>query len=160
MYNALIAGITALSLTLASAQPVRAGGLSQDDIGKILFGLVATATLSAAINNNRNDLREPATRNTYTNEQTQRVPRSEPRRSNNTRNDVFRSEVLPRHCVTHVSTRFGEHRVVDRRCLRRNDVRMRYLPRQCAVRLYTDHGPVRGFDPRCLRQEGYRFRRH
>ena len=53
MMKRLVAGVTALSLTLASAAPVDANGLDREDVGKLLFGLVAIAAVSAAIENNQ-----------------------------------------------------------------------------------------------------------
>lgn len=153
MFKFLITGVTALSLTLATAQPVRANGLNEDTFGKILFGLVAAATLNAAIDN-RNDRRNDRQVQTQTHQPNYVAPA--PQRQN-TR--IPRRNILPRECLRHVDTRFGEHRMFTRRCLRNTYAFTPTLPRRCAVRVFTNRGPVRGFDPQCLRQEGYRARR-
>ncbi len=148
MYKTIVAGITAVSLTLASAQPTQAQGLSEDDVGKLLFGLVTALAVGAAIKD-RNDRDDRPRAQTHQPVQQHAAP---PRRQNR--------NVLPRNCLRRVSTGYGEHRIFGRRCLRNNYDFTADLPRQCAVRLYTDRGPARGFDPRCLRDQGFRARRH
>lgn len=154
MFKTLVAGVTAISLTLASAQPAQARGLSEDDVGKLLFGLVAALAVGAAIKDHNDRPRES------TNQHAQRSHDYGDRHSNAGRTHRSNPAVLPRECLRRVSTNFGEHRVFGRRCLRNNYNYTADLPRQCAVRLYTDRGPVRGFDPRCLREQGFRARRH
>lgn len=156
MFKTLIAGVTAIALTLSTASPAQAQGLDEDDIGKILFGLLATAAIGAAIRNARDDDRRP------------QVQQHQPRygggggqsTGNNTGNND-RSMRLPRGCLVNVETRFGEHRMFGRRCLQRNYAQVADLPRRCAVRVFAANGNIRrGFDPQCLRAEGYRARRH
>ena len=156
MLKTLIAGVTAFALTLGSAAPVQAQGLDEDAIGKILFGLIATAAIGAAINNARdNDRRERAP-------QVQVQRRYQPQTQHNYQPtfDDHRM-VLPRRCLVNVETRFGEHRMFGRRCLERNYTHAASLPNRCAVRVFAANGNVRrGFDPQCLRNEGFRARRH
>ena len=160
MFKPLIAGITALSLTLATATPTQASGLDQENVGKLLIGLAAVAAIGIAIENNRDD----DDRRTTTVTPTQRVhdrnynwadlnrPRS---RGHDRRAD------LPRDCLRNVETRFGTQRLLGRRCLQRNYAQFNRLPNRCAVRVFSDNGPRNGFDPRCLREQGYRInRRH
>ncbi|SFR55302.1 hypothetical protein SAMN04488005_2830 [Yoonia tamlensis] len=141
MFKSVIAGITALSLTFATAMPAQANGFDRDDVGKIIIGIAALAALNAAIENNRRDRQQPETP-------------QHPTSGNN-------QQSLPQSCMERIDTRYGEHRMLMRRCLQRNDIRVRDLPNRCEVRLFTDDGPRNGFDPACLRQAGYRIdRRH
>ena len=147
MYKTLVAGVTALSLTLASAQPAQANGFSEEDFGKLLFGLIATYAVGSAIKNH-NDRSRPEPQ----------VQRSEPQRHGWVERP--NRNILPRQCLQRVGTQFGEHRIFNRRCLRQEYAFVSDLPRRCSVRLFTNQGPVRGYDPRCLRDNGYRARRH
>lgn len=146
MFKSVIAGVTALSLTLATAMPAQANGIDREDAGKVIFGLVALAALGAAINNNNRRDREPE----VTRDPTPQHPIN-----------LGNQQRLPQSCLRQIETRFGEHRMFMRRCLQRNDIGVRDLPNRCEVRLFTDDGPRNGFDPACLRQAGYRIdRRH
>lgn len=159
MFKPLIAGITALSMTLATMTPAHANGLDREDIGKLLFGIATIAALNAAINhNNRNDRAE--TRNTQI--QTINNNRQSWADLNRSRQqNANRGRVLPRECLRTVDTRFGVQRMFDRRCLNRNYDRVNRLPNRCAVRVFTNNGPRNGFDPLCLREAGFRAtRRH
>lgn len=145
MFKFVTAGVTAIALTLSSV-PAQARGLSEDDIGKLLFGLVAAGVISTAINNNQ---RRTVTVTPQVTEQ------SSPRRDHS-RN---RANILPRACLARVETRIGTQRILGRNCLRRNDVNVRNLPRDCAVRLRSNGHVRRGFDPQCLRDAGFRTQR-
>ena len=145
MFKFVTAGVTAIALTVSSV-PAQARGLSEDDIGKILFGLVAAGVLSQAMNTNKG---RAVTVTPQVTEQ------SRPRHDRSSR----RAQVLPRACLTRVETRFGTHRILGRNCLRRNDVNLRSLPRDCAVRLRSNGNVRRGFDPQCLRDAGFRTQR-
>jgi hypothetical protein len=155
MLKPMIAGVTALSLTLATASPLQAQGLDREDAGKLLFGLAAIAILGAALDSR--DRRGP---------EVETVSRGiDPNRSwsdlnRETRYDNARY-TLPGRCLRNVDTRFGSQRMFAQRCLERNYHDTNSLPARCAVRIYTDNGPRRGFDPHCLHEQGYRSdRRH
>lgn len=156
MFKPLIAGITALSLTLATATPLTAQGMTQEDAGKLLIGIAAIAVLGAALDQRQ----ERAERRAQT------VQRGiNPNRSwsdlhdEETNNAQLR--LLPRDCLRVVETRFGHHRMFGKRCMNQTYAFASTLPERCAVRVYTDAGPRNGFDPRCLREQGYRSdRRH
>lgn len=141
--------LLAASLTLTHATPVRAGSLSENDVGKLLFGLVAAATLHAAINNRRDD-RQPQIQ----------IQTHQPRETVNVRTPRSETRRLPRNCLRQIETRYGTQRMFTRNCLNRNFAAASALPRQCAVRVFSNRGPVRGFDPACLREAGYRARGH
>ncbi len=143
MYKSLIAGITAISLTITAANPAQAQGLNEEQIGKIIFGLFATAAVASIINNQQEKserVEEPA-RNTW-----QPRPRGERPR------DQF---AVPRRCLATFQTRTGSVRMFERGCMRENYRRVAQLPRSCAVRSVTRVGARGGWDPQCLRDEGY-----
>lgn len=170
MFKTFTAGLMALTLTFTSATPTQANGLSEDDVGKLLFGLVATAVIANAIKNNRDNDRGRAT--------VQQKPRHEPRadtrrhepradtrrhqpRGHGLRRNTHRSSVpapLPRSCMRIIENRHGTQRIFGKRCLERNYAQADYLPRNCAVRFNTHRGQRRGFDARCLRNNGYSAR--
>ncbi len=154
MLKTLTAGITALSLTLGSAAPSQAQGLSEDDIGKILFGLATLAVIGKIVDeraddNNRN--RSVEVTRTHRSINTPQVQRTHRPRVDRT--------VLPRDCLRGYETRFGTHRMFSARCLRNNYAFADHLPRGCSVRIFTTDGARRGFDPACLRGQGYTARR-
>jgi len=153
MFKFVTAGVTAIALTLTSAAPVQARGLSEDDIGKILFGLVAAGVLSQALQNHQKPRQAAPVPQNYT----QRAPAPNTRSQSDPRHRGV--AILPRQCLQNVETRFGTHRIFARRCLQRNDVNIRSLPRQCAVRLRADNAIRRGYDPQCMRAAGFRARR-
>lgn len=160
MLKSLIAGVTALSLTLATAVPAQANGVDREDVGKLLLGLAAVAVIGAAIENNNRD----NDRTTRVHDRPHRAPHVNPPRSNHWSDLSHRNNgrwVLPRDCLRRVETRFGDIRLFGQRCLERNYRHVDSLPRRCAVRVYSNNGPRRGFDPLCLREQGYRSdRRH
>lgn len=164
MFKPLIAGITAISLTLATTTPLHAQGMDRDDVGKLLFGLAAIAVIGTAIDRNRDRDRDrnrstrahqtPQTGGIHRNNGWSELNREHQRATNSRR-------VLPRACLRTVETRFGDQRLFGQRCLERNYRHVSRLPERCAVRVYTTNGPRSGFDPLCLREQGYRSnRRH
>lgn len=171
MYKTVIAGITAASMTLAAAQPVQAQSLSEDQIGKILFGLVATAVVASIIDNNNDDKSADVVterRNAW--QQPDRSPRvTQPRhdqpRVNQPRHEQPRIEqprnslVIPSQCLASYKTRYGTVRMFVRSCMRENYRRTGSLPTECNVRALTTEGPRNGWDPTCLRDKGYRISR-
>jgi hypothetical protein len=152
MLKSLIAGVAALSLTLASAAPAAAGNLDREDVGKLLIGLAAVAVIGAAIEQNRDDTRSTPV---HHNNGWSGINRNN-NWSNLRRNNNNSRRVLPHDCIRRVETRFGTQRMFGKRCLERNYRHVSNLPGRCAVRVYTDNGPRRGFDPQCLREQGYR----
>ncbi|EBA13944.1 hypothetical protein [Roseobacter sp. CCS2] len=162
MFKPLIAGITALSLTLATTTPLHAQGMNRDDVGKLIFGLAAIAVIGAAIDQNRDRDRDRRT-------QVHQTPQWNDAHRNNTWSDLNREHqntqnsrrALPHACLRTVETRFGHQGLFGKQCLERNYRHVNRLPDRCAVRIYTNDGPRRGFDPLCLREQGFRSdRRH
>lgn len=169
MYKTFIAGITAISLTLSSAAPAQANGYSEEDIGKFLFGLLATATVVGIINNQNNDTVAPTyvpppaqvhtPRAPHVTPAHPRQPRAtpqQPRTLGQWYNSGQRpSKVLPRACLNDVKTRYGAQKMFQRHCLRVNYRGFARLPAACAVRVISVNGPRYGWDPQCMRQRGY-----
>lgn len=157
MFKPLLAGITAISLTLSSTTPLQAQGLDRDDMGKLLIGLAAVAVIGAAIEENRDRDRSNST-------PVHETPQWGGINRNNSWSDLNRQHqssqnsrrVLPHACLRTVETRFGSQRLFGKRCLERNYRHVNRLPDRCAVRLYTTDGPRSGYDPLCLREQGYR----
>ena len=162
MFKPLIAGITALSLTLATTTPLHAQGMNREDVGKLLIGLAAVAVIGAAIEENRDRGRDQST-TVHDRPQWNGINRnnnwSDLNHNHRTSRDARR--VLPSACLRNVETRFGTQRMFGKRCLERNYRHASRLPERCAVRLYSSNGPRQGFDPHCLREQGFRSdRRH
>jgi len=151
MFKPLIAGVAALSLVFSTAAPAQANGLTQDDIGKILFGLAAIAAIGTIVEKNESRQSVAVTR-------TQRSTPT-PRAQQAHRPTRVDRSVLPRNCLRSFETRFGAHRMFGARCLRNNYVFADNLPRSCAVRIMTFEGARRGYDPACLRGQGFSARR-
>ncbi len=162
MLKPLIAGITALSLTLAAAVPAQAQGMNREDVGKLLIGLAAVAVIGAAIEENRDrnsDRSTPVHDRHDWNGINRNNDWSDLNRQHSSNRDRHRA--LPHGCLRTVETRFGNQRMFGKRCLERNYRHVNSLPDRCAVRIYTNDGPRRGFDPLCLREQGFRTdRRH
>jgi hypothetical protein len=157
MFKTMTAALTAIALTVGTAAPVQARGLSEDDIGKLLFGLVAAATLNAAINNrsdrNRQSQAPQETHRPTPGRELFEAPQA--RRHQGHRAD----RILPRSCLRQIETRYGNQRMFTRRCLTRNNIFASQLPQSCGVRVFSVNGPRRGYDPQCLRDHGFRARR-
>ncbi len=145
MYKTIIAGITAISLSVAA--PAQANGISENDIGKILLGLFATAAAASIINNAQdNEVAAPAPAP---------VPRPDPPRGWYPPRDTHNVNALPRACLQNIDTRFGNYRMFVRNCMRDNYRFTRNLPEVCTVRVASRHGPRNGWDEQCLREQGY-----
>ncbi len=165
MFKTMIAGVTALALTVT---PLQAEEFNNDDFGKFLFGLVAAAIAVNAIKS-RNDS-DPAPQATQLNPRYEppvvrnhgglNPPRINPRGNNNHVNAPRHGRnVLPRACIHPIETRYGTHRVFTRHCLNRNGINVDALPRRCAVQLLNKDGNARyGFDPTCMRDQGFAIR--
>ena len=162
MFKSLVAGITAVSLTLASTTPLQAQSMDREDVGKLLFGLATIAVIGAAIDQNRDNDRNRSTR-VHDTPQWGGINRNNSWSDLNRRHDNSHNSrrVLPGSCLETVETRFGHQRLFGKRCLERNYRHASRLPDRCVVRLYTNEGPRGGYDPLCLREQGYRSdRRH
>ncbi|SEW44876.1 hypothetical protein SAMN04488515_3255 [Cognatiyoonia koreensis] len=165
MFKTLTAGLMALTLTFTSATSVQAQGLTEEDVGKLIFGLLATAAIATAIKNNQDDRADRPNTHQPRVERRQPKPRGvipERRNPRHERQPNRRNEartVLPRACLDNFEGRFGTQRMLNRRCLTRNFAYANDLPRRCEVRVFTNRGPRNGFDPQCLRQQGYSISR-
>lgn len=159
MLKPIIAGITALSLTLATATPSAAQGLDREDVGKLLVGLAALAVIGAAIDENRD--RDSGT-SVSTTRQWSGINHSADWSGLADHHDrvVSNRRVLPNACLVSVETRYGTQRMFGSRCLENNYRHASRLPERCEVRVFTNRGPRTGFDPQCLREQGFRSDRH
>lgn len=161
MFKTLTAGLMALTLSFTSVTPVYAENASREDVGKLIFGLLATAAIANAIKNNQNN-QQPEQVHIERHNPKPRVVMPERRnpaheRRPNRRED--RRTTLPRECLNNFEGRFGTQRMLNRRCLLRNFPYVESLPQRCAVRVFTNNGPRNGFDPQCLRQQGFAISR-
>lgn len=172
MYKTFIAGLTALCLTFSTAAPARANGMTEDQIGKILFGLIATGIVAKIIENNQSNSNAAIAPNPWMPHAVEapRPPRphivetprpSRPHLINPLRHPRGERHrmVLPRNCVKTLDTQYGSYRLFQRNCMRKNYRFVSDLPRRCEVRIVTHNGPRNGWDPRCLREAGYTARR-
>ena len=164
MFKPMIAGITALSLTLATATPSYANSLDRDDVGKLLFGLAAVAIVGAALDNR--EQRRDRARERARDRTPEPVQRGiDPNRTwadlNREQGQRNARRALPQSCLRTVETRYGAQRLFGQRCLEQNYRHVNRLPDLCEIRVYTNTGPRRGYDPLCLREQGFRSdRRH
>ena len=166
MFKIVIAGLMAASLTLTSANPVQAQGLDEDQIGKLLFGLAATAAIVSIINSQKSEpdpVPEAETRQTWTHP---RQPQTSPRQQQSHTSpwqhqprELAQRLVVPAQCFASYQTRYGTVRMFARSCMRNNYRHVTSLPRSCAVRALTADGPRDGWDPKCRRDNGYRISR-
>ena len=168
MYKTFVAGVTALTLTVTTAVPAQASGFGEDDLGKLLFGLFAAAGIAQVIENNQSEPvvtrgRDNVQQSHSYNQPTPRHPKG-PRHGqagNNPRSGGWAHHrvTVPRRCIERVNTRYGEQRIVERRCIRQTTNLLNRLPNQCRMRIHTSVGVRGGWDPRCLRDQGIRISR-
>lgn len=157
MKKTFIAGVAALSVTLGAVAPAQANGINDDQIGKLLFGIVAVATVVQAIKNTNR-----ARHQTQPVEQpTPKVAPHDPLFDWGYDSAMDRFDVLPGRCLSSVVDLWGQPlRIVGRNCMRRHYDHVAELPRECRMRIRTENGQRRGWNPHCLRNEGYTIARH
>jgi hypothetical protein len=161
MYRTFIAGITALSVTLTATTPVQAQGISDEDLGKLLFGLVATAAVVAMIDNHSSGARREST--AAPSPRIVETPRPRLDRPKGWVGEARRN-LLPRQCLRTVHTRRRDVRIFARGCMSQNYPRIASLPRECIVRArnHNTYGQQRrqqGWDAQCMRDYGYQIAR-
>jgi len=113
MFKTLTAGLMALTLTFTSAVPAHANNTSQEDFGKLLFGLLATAAIANAVKNNRDDRRDERA---HRHEDKPRIVRPERHNPARVERQNNRRTTLPRTCLRDFEGRFGTQRMLNRRC--------------------------------------------
>ncbi|MFT5064703.1 MAG: hypothetical protein ACJAXK_001424 [Yoonia sp.] len=150
MFKTLIAGATALSLTFS---PASAQGLDEDQIGRIIFGLFATAAIAKIIKDNN----RPAQANGWT----QPTPLVDhvapaPRHPATPRNG---RKVLPQRCAQAFHTYQGRVRMFTRSCIARHYRHGANFPRACEQDVMTRDGFRTGWAVRCMRNAGFRTNR-
>ena len=151
MMKRLIVAVTALSLMLAQTTTAAADGVSREDVGKLLFGLVAIAAVNAALENRREraEAGNDAAAATRTQGSWSDLANPQPRR------DVTR-RTLPDRCLHTVHTRYGALQLYGQQCLQNRYRDAHLLPQRCEVRVFADGAPRTGYDPYCLREHGFR----
>ena len=185
MKKTLTAGVTAIALALTAPTTATAEGISEDQVGKFLFGMIATVAIASALKNRDRGQRAatvqtapepihvpqtiaPQVREVAPRQQQQRreghigVTRNQSMTQSHrhSRQGRATANVIPRDCVRVAETRFGNHRFFARRCLQHTYDYFDTLPNACRVRLIDTQGRTRnGYDPQCLRDYGYRARR-
>lgn len=162
----MTAGLTALALTLTSASQVQAQSISEDQLGKILFGALALGVAGVALRNH-NDRQEAVQPNVQSqvHSQNRRIDeayeqlrgQSDHRdRSEHRWDEPRRMSALPANCLRRVTTPQGVKRVFGGRCLNNNYADVARLPDQCRVSLGAHR---RAYDPKCLRGYGFQTTR-
>ena len=168
MFKTLIAGLTAMSLTLTSAAPAQAETMNQDDVGKLLFGILATAVVIGMVSNTNDDKDDARTER----EHRQDVPRIgrapiapyfrqdmspyDGKRNDHAHQPNWQS-VLPQSCVQHVQTGRRPIAILQKNCTQNTYRYTASLPRQCEIRIVTRGRAVNGWSPECLSNRGYRI---
>lgn len=149
MFKTIIAGATAASLAFTA--PAQAGGLSEDQIGKLLFGLVATAAIVQLIDNNG---------------QVRTTVKTDPkpilRKPNNGVFSLMQHRArltLPARCLKTLQTRQREVRMFTRACIDRHYNFRANFPQHCEISVRTANGRRNGWAARCMRQAGYKVDR-
>ncbi len=165
MFKTLVAGVTAASLMFTTAVPAQANGFSEQDFNNFILGLMAVAGIAAVIDHSQSNAGTNTQGNGGNVAPKPRTPRhpTGPRNGgygNNPQSNGHGQTIrVPRRCVEKVSTRYGDQRLVDRRCIRRTTNLLNIMPGQCRVRIPTNAGIRGGWDPLCLRDHGIRISR-
>ncbi|MEM7472874.1 MAG: hypothetical protein AAF340_16100 [Pseudomonadota bacterium] len=132
---------SALAATSLTATPARA----DEDVFKVLGGLVVLGILANQIEKNkeRNVARQPARNSTV---YTQRIGPPVTRRA---------AKLAPSRCVREQWTHRGTREVYGARCMQSHAKAQ--LPQNCLRQNKTNSGPRYFYAPRCLRQNGWRL---
>ena len=140
MFKTVSSALAIAALTFGTFAPAPALALNEDQIGKLLFGLVAVAAINRIAQDRRSE---------------QADTQHQGREDRNTGDWQQHRMTLPAACLQTVETSYGDHPLFGQRCLERNFAYASRLPARCEVRLYTDNGPRSGYDPHCLRDSGF-----
>ncbi len=162
MHKSIIAGITAVTLSLGV--PAQANGFSEEDLGKLLFGIVAAATVAQAIKNNRAEDTTPYAAQTVT----PRHPRGHVTNGQGQNGHVRggqgyglsewrRASILPSQCVKSFRTRNGPVQMLTRACIARNYHQRVSFPQRCERDVMTHRGFRSGWTVQCMRDNGFRI---
>ena len=163
MRKTLTAGLTALSLALMPAAPVEAQQQTNEDMSRMILGLMALGAAGIAIKSNR-DNQDTARDQRRATEQVHDDRRHSNGigkghrigRGNGHVERPRRADLMPGRCFRRVETaRGGYQGVFDGNCLDRRYRDANTLPRQCAVRMGGRDGHRQGYDAACLRDFGY-----
>lgn len=132
---------TVLSAALIATSFTTAPARADEDVAKVLGGLVVLGLIAKAIDD-RNDRKRKATGHvTY-------PPVAKPHRPHRP------VKVAPRECLRETWTHRGYRDVYSARCLKRHS-RVQ-LPQSCLRQNHTNSGPRFFYTPYCLRKQGWR----
>ncbi len=148
---------TVLSLALAATSFTTAPARADEDLAKIVGGLVVLGVIAKAIERDRErDKKREAARVSRNHVQ----PAPIIRRHNDRRHGYKRPEhrrhakIAPQRCLSHAWTYRGKQPVFEARCMKRHT--RAQLPQDCLRQNRTLHGPRYFYSPRCLRHDGWR----
>ncbi|PTX57757.1 hypothetical protein C8N43_2428 [Litoreibacter ponti] len=128
-----------LSLSIALTAVTTAPARADDDIAKVLAGLVALGIIAKVINDKDKD---------------KRVTRSHPQTHVYKPHKPRRAKVAPQRCLREQWTHRGVRNVYGARCMKRHA--QHALPQNCKREVETRNGLRRFYAPNCLRRNGWR----
>lgn len=142
MKRTMIASV--LSLALAATSFTAAPARADEDVFKVIAGLVALGVIANTVKHNK-ERKAAATRgNGHTGHSGPRHPR--------------REKVAPRRCLRTQWTHRGDRQVYGARCMQNNALAR--LPQKClrqAQNTRRNSGPRAFYTKRCLRGQGWRL---
>ncbi len=147
MRRPILASILSIALVATSftAAPARA----DEDVFKVIAGLVVIGALANAANKKRDRERARAA------QVNRRVEHPTPLYQKNRRaTRIDRARVAPQRCIREQWTHRGNRQVYGARCMQRHA--QAQLPQTCLRQNQTNSGPRYFYAPRCLRQQGWR----
>lgn len=150
MRRSFIASI--LSIALAATSFTTAPARADEDVFKVIAGLVVIGALANAANKSRDRQRERAAQVNRSVEQP--APYYQNKRKANRVKRINRAKVAPQRCARDQWTHRGTRQVYGARCMQRHA--RAQLPQTCLRQNQTNSGPRYFYAPRCLRQQGWR----
>jgi hypothetical protein len=153
MRRPLIASI--LSIALAATSFTAAPARADEDVFKVIAGLVVIGALANAANKKRDREKERARAAQVSRKAQQHTPLYQKnRRATRIDRAIDRARVAPQRCVREQWTHRGTREVYGARCMQRHA--RAQLPQTCLRQNQTNSGPRYFYAPRCLRQQGWR----
>ena len=137
------------ALAFGSGSPVRAAD-AEDVIG-VLAGIAAVAIIA----NRLEDRKERKDSKVTVDHRRYDDGYATLRRPGDSHRNWKPARSLPERCVRLVDDRRGTHRVLTRRCLANEGIRVSRLPQQCAFDVRTRRGPVAVYGAHCLKRNGW-----
>ncbi len=145
MYKHMIAGLTALSLTLFSA-PAPASALTEDDVGKLIGGALTLFVLGKIIEDAGDDKSDKKRARVHKPHKPHHGHAHKPKKP--------RFAPLPAHCIRINDSHSGPRRYFPQRCLSKHYPSYTKLPESCSIYVKAPHGLRKAYGARCLRERG------